>query len=175
MSRQAISLVGRKFGKLTVVERTENKGKEPAWICQCECGNTTTVMGLNLKNNSTKGCGCLLKTHGKTSGKDAEGKRTTSKEYKSWHMMKTRCLNPNYDRYDCYGGRGITVCDRWTNSFEAFLEDMGPRPENMELDRINNDDGYYPGNCRWADRKTQINNRRCSPAYRVGGANNGTK
>ncbi len=79
--------------------------------------------------------------------------------YKTWISMRVRCNNPNAHGYECYGGRGITVCDRW-DSFELFVEDMGVRPQGFTLDRINNDEGYSPDNCRWAAKATQLSNRR---------------
>jgi hypothetical protein len=84
---------------------------------------------------------------------------TNSPEWRSWSAMRSRCLNPNYARYDLYGGRGISICERW-NAFENFLEDMGPRPQGTSLDRINNNVNYEPDNCRWADALTQRHNQR---------------
>jgi len=82
------------------------------------------------------------------------------REYSSWRAMKTRCYNKNNNNYRVYGARGITICDEWRNSFDVFLLDMGPRPENFTLDRIDNSKGYYPDNCRWANNQTQGQNRR---------------
>lgn len=112
-----------------------------------------------LRKGSARSCGCLgrdvrraqLTTHG----------QSTTKEYRAWHGMKGRCNNPNDKAYADYGGRGIRVCDRWNNSFEAFLADMGAAPSaNHSLDRINNDAGYEPGNVRWATVTTQLRNQR---------------
>jgi hypothetical protein len=138
--------------------------------CLCECGNKITIRLLSYKTNNTKSCGCLntekrklwgsnnLK-HGHSNLRDKKN-RLASREYKSWINLKQRCNNPNNKDWDEYGGRGIKVCDRWLNSFENFLTDMGERPRGYSIDRIDPNGNYEPSNCRWADNKTQRHNQR---------------
>lgn len=148
-----INLIGHVYGRLTVEERSQDKNKNIMWLCVCECGNKTICQGRNLKSGHTKSCGCLNK---EAITKHGMGKST---EYTSWAKMKGRCLNQNNSRYKNYGGRGIIVCESWIDSFDNFLSDMGskPTPEHS-IDRINNDGDYEPGNCRWANVKTQSRN-----------------
>lgn len=153
-------ITGQTFGILTAVKYVGSTSEGRAkWEFSCGCGNTiiATTKSVKRKNGRTS-CGCLNKSisHGHTRG----GK--PSKTYKSWHCMIQRCLNQNNKFYPHYGGRGITVCSRWLNSFSYFLEDMGEKPEGMSIERINNDDGYYPDNCKWATAREQILNKRFS-------------
>lgn len=155
-------LTGLKFGRWLVIKRGKNgKWKGVQWECVCECGNERTVNGSSLTNGKSKSCGCLQREltskkflkHGCT----RNGKLTRA--YEVWLNMRNRCRNPKHPSYKYYGGRGILVCERW-NDFRNFLEDMGEQPAGLEIDRIENDGNYEPGNCRWATSKQQKENNR---------------
>lgn len=130
------------------------------WETRCDCGGTKEVLRQNLLR--TRSCGCLHSetTTTRNRARATHGhSRPRSPEYLSWTAMRGRCLNPRNPAYESYGGRGITICERW-NSFENFLDDMGPRLKAESIDRIDSDKGYYPENCRWADWVTQNDSRR---------------
>lgn len=158
------SLIGQKFGRLTVCEQLKQPGKDRRsfLLCLCDCSEFCLVQRSNIVGGSTQSCGCLQKElvakralkHGATVG------RRGSNTYRIWRAMKDRCSNPNNKAWIYYGGSGITVCERWIHSFQNFLEDMGERPNGLSIDRINNSLGYAPGNCRWADWRTQNLNKR---------------
>lgn len=159
----AVDLTGLRFGRLTVTARypQNNWRREARWQCLCDCGNGVIVVGINLRSGGTKSCGCLrIEESTARLPRHSTHRSCDTPTYSSWTNLIQRCTNPTYPNFKHYGGRGITVCDRWRYSFEAFLADMGPRPPATSIDRINVDGHYEPGNCRWATRSEQELNKR---------------
>lgn len=164
MSRsfKGIDLTGRTFGRLSVLRLVE--GRATFWECSCSCGATINYLSCHLLDGFVNSCGCLRREgrargYNKKHGHSRGGK--TTGEYNSWASLIQRCTNPNHIEYPTYGAAGVKVCQRWLDSFEAFLEDMGPKPTPRHtIDRFPNQSGdYTPDNCRWATQKEQQNNR----------------
>jgi hypothetical protein len=161
MSR-LIDLTGQTFNRWTVLARAENsKAGQTRWLCRCTCGNEAIVQAAALRDNHSKSCGCLkiettvdrFTKHGHSSASGA------SPTYHSWAGMHARCTNSKHEAFRYYGGRGISVCKRWSD-FQHFLEDMGEKPPGKSIDRIDVNGNYTPKNCQWATPLQQTENRR---------------
>jgi hypothetical protein len=156
-----LNLTAQVFGKLTAVEPTGARSSSGlVWRCLCACGAGTEVSVGKLRSGNTTSCGCARREANAKRATHANTIRNTlSPTYMSWKAMRARCNNPNAQFYYSYGARGVRVCERW-DSFAAFLEDMGERPEGRTLDRIDVNGDYEPNNCRWATPVQQRANRR---------------
>ncbi len=159
-------LVGQRFERLTVVSLAEKRDGRPRWACRCDCGTEVVVAGNHLKSGATRSCGCLQREL--TAQRSTTHGKSRTRTYRIWDLMHSRCSNPKNLRFKQYGGRGITVCERWSN-FEGFLADMGECPDGYSIDRIDPNGNYEPVNCRWATEATQQNNRTSNRMIEFGG------
>lgn len=153
--RKSKDRIGLRYGRLVVIDSIHIRGLGTGWKCRCDCGEELYAAGSNLETGNTTSCGCYHRSRIRTHGK------TKNRVYTIWKAMCRRCAKESAAEFANYGGRGISVCERW-KKFENFLEDMGEPPDGLTIERVDNEGNYDLSNCRWATYKDQLNNRRNS-------------
>jgi hypothetical protein len=161
-------LTGMRFGRLVVNSYAgKDKHRESLWLCTCDCGKVVTVISCNLRTGNTTSCGCYGRQR-KSEANITHG-LTGTRLHRIWRAMNTRCYNENFFAYKYYGGRGITICDEWRKDFKAFHDwAMGHGySDALTIDRIDNNKGYFPDNCRWVTMAEQNKNKRVPNGYKI--------
>lgn len=173
-NKYSIDLTGCRFGRWTVLERDLNNKHDTAWICRCDCGTERSVRAICLINNRSKSCGCLRNEI--NAQKYYKHGGIHDRLYHIWSSMKQRCYNPNSRNYNDYGGKGITICEEWLNSYDSFKKwafengyDSNAEQFECTIDRIDFNKGYSPDNCRWVSAQIQNNNKRNVISYEYNG------
>ena len=171
MPRVTTTSVRERFGRLVVVERVGTaKNGGAIFSCLCDCGVIKQVTAAALRRGNVVSCGCKKNDNARALGlASATHGASKSRTYNIWHGIKARVFNKNNPSYKDYGGRGVTMCKEWSESFAHFLKDMGPAPDGFVIDRIDCDGDYMPSNCRWVSTQQSAENKRCSRIVLLGG------
>lgn len=171
MKKVKNDLTGQRFGRLKVIGVDDRNTRKTYYLCECDCGTVKSIRSDGLLSGAVKSCGCLKREQDEINLDRTTHNMSSTRLYQIWQGMRGRCYNKHDPRYERYGGRGITVCDEW-QEFSRFYDwsvNNGYQ-KNLTIDRINNDEGYRPDNCRWATNETQANNRESNIKITIGNA-----
>lgn len=169
MKKVKNDLTGQRFGRLKVIGVDDRNTRKTYFLCECDCGTVKSIRSDGLLSGAVKSCGCLKREQDEINLDRTTHNMSSTRLYQIWQGMRGRCYNKHDPRYERYGGRGITVCDEW-REFARFCEwsKKNGYQDNLTIDRINNDEGYRPDNCRWATNETQANNRESNIKITIG-------
>lgn len=173
---QLIDIMNQRFGRLTVIKKSEQKSSCAMWECLCDCGSKIVARGTALRSGKTQSCGCYQRDRFKEVLAEKKNAHpihgeTGARLYRIWRSMKNRCYNPKHKYYSLYGGRGISMCDEWKNDYVSFRDWAVTHEysETMSIDRIDNNKGYCPENCKFIYYKDQPKNRRTNHTVEING------